>query len=106
MISKTNKQILKKLYEEHEKGNINNVIDLFEDEELINHITYIMAYDFDMSNEEKAIDDIINTYKKEKLIEEKNEILLNLEDKNLSKEDISNLENKLSEIIIKLAKMK
>lgn len=101
-----NRKIVQKLYEEYEKRNINNVIDLFEDEELINHITYIMAYDFDMSNEEKAIDDIINTYKKEKLIEEKNEILLNLEDKNLSKEEISNLENKLSEIIIKLAKMK
>lgn len=101
-----NRKIVQKLYEEYEKGNINNVIDLFEDEELINHITYIMAYDFDMSNEEKAIDDIINTYKKERLIEEKNEILLNLEDKNLNKEEISNLENKLSEIIIKLAKMK
>lgn len=101
-----NRKIVQKLYEEYEKGNINNIIDLFEDEELINHITYIMAYDFDMSNEEKAIDDIINTYKKERLIEEKNEILLNLENKNLNKEEISNLENKLSKIIIKLAKMK
>ena len=94
------------MYEEYEKGDITNVIDLFEDEELINHITYIMAYDFDMSNEEKAIDDIINTYKKEKLIEEKNEILINLENQNLSKEEISDLEKKLNEIIIKLAKMK
>ena len=101
-----NKKIAQRLYEEYARGNINNVVDLFEDEELINHITYIMAYDFDMSNEEKAIDDIINTYKKEKLIEEKTEILTKLEDKNLSKEEISNLEGKLSEIIIKLAKMK
>lgn len=101
-----NRKIVEKLYEEYEKGDITNVIDLFEDEELINHITYIMAYDFDMSNEEKAIDDIINTYKKEKLIEEKNEILINLENQNLSKEEISDLEKKLNEIIIKLAKMK
>lgn len=101
-----NRKIVKKLYEEYEKGDVTNVIDLFEDEELINHITYIMAYDFDMSNEEKAIDDIINTYKKEKLIEEKNEILINLENQNLSKEEISSLEKNLNEIIIRLAKMK
>ena len=101
-----NRKIVEKLYEEYEKGDVTNVIDLFEDEELINHITYIMAYDFDMSNEEKAIDDIINTYKKEKLIEEKNEILINLENQNLSKEEISSLEKNLNEIIIRLAKMK
>lgn len=101
-----NKKIVQKLYDEFEKGDITNVIDLFEDEEIINHITYIMTYDFDISNEEKVIDDIINSYKKEKIIEEKNEILIKLEDKNLNKEEIKNLENKLSEIIIKLAKMK
>ncbi len=101
-----NKKIVQKLYDEYEKGNITNVIDLFEDEEVINHITYIMTYDFDISNEEKVIDNIINSYKKEKIIEEKNEILNKLENKDLEKSQIEELENKLSEIIIKLAKMK
>lgn len=101
-----NKKIVQKLYDEYEKGNITNVIDLFEDEELINHITYIMTYDFDISNEEKVVEDIINSYKKEKIIEEKSEILNKLENKNLEKSEVEELENKLSEIIIKLAKMK
>ena len=47
-----NKIIIKKLYEELEKGNsINNinVLDLFEDEDIINFLTWVMAYDFDIT---------------------------------------------------------
>ena len=101
-----NKKIAEKLYSEYEKEKVNNVIDLFEDEELINHITFIMAYDFDMSNEEKAVDDIINNYKKAKLIEEKNNILIKLENASSNRTETIDLERKLSEIIVKLAKMK
>ncbi len=101
-----NKKIIEKLYEEFDKDSSKNIIDVLEDDELINQVTYIMTYDIDMENISKAIDDIINTYKKEKLIEEKNLILSKLESSTLNKEEISNLENDLSQIIIKLAKLR
>ena len=57
--SEKNKKIAEKLYEQFEKGNINNILDLFEDEEIINHITYIMSTDFDITDNEKAIEDFL-----------------------------------------------
>lgn len=105
-----NKQIIKKLYEELEKGNsINsvNVLDLFEDEDIINFLTWVMAYDFEITEVEKAIDDILNNYEKDKLISMRNEIVQTLDNTdNLTKEEIASLEQSLSEVIIKLAKMK
>ena len=43
-----NKAIINKLYEEHEKGNINieNILDLFEDEITVNYLSGIMSSDF------------------------------------------------------------
>ena len=103
-----NRRIIKKLYEELEKGNsINNVLDLFEDEESINFLTWVMAYDFEITEVEKCIDDILNNYEKDKLISMRNEIIQTLENTdNLTKEEIASLEQSLSEIIIDLAKMK
>ena len=103
-----NKQIIKKLYEELEKGNsINNVLDLFEDEEIISFLTWVMAYDFEITEVEKCIDDILNNYEKDKLISMRNEIIQTLETTdNLTKDEIASLEQSLSEIIINLAKMK
>lgn len=103
-----NKTILKKLYEELEKGNSNmsNVIDWFEDEQIVNYISWILAYDFEITEVSKCIDDILNIYAREKVIEERNQILKQLENNELSAEETSALENKLNEIIIKLAKMK
>jgi len=72
----------------------------------INYLTGIMAYDFEITEINKCIDDILNTYRKEKMIEERNEIISKLEDKNLQPEEMINYERKLSDIIIKLAKMK
>ena len=61
------KKIAKKVYEEFEKGNsnINAIIDNLEEEEQ-NHITMIMAEDYGIEDIEKAIDDIIQSYEKEK----------------------------------------
>ncbi len=102
-----NQKIAEILYEHFEKGNSNNnIIDLFEDEEIVNHITSIMAEDFEITNNEKATKDILAIYQKEKLIDEKNKIIKQLENKQLNKEDSSNLEKRLSTIIIELAKMK
>lgn len=103
-----NKKIVKKLYDEFEKGNsnINAILDNIDDDKILNQITKIMADDYDITDVNKAIFDIIKIYEKEKTIEEKNQIISKLEQSDLSKEEAERLENKLSEIIIKLAKMK
>ena len=103
-----NKQILKKLYDEFEKGNsnANNVLDQIKDENELAQITKIMADDYDIKDMDKAILDIINIYQKEKLLNKKKQILIDLENKNLTKEEMASLENSLSEIIIKLARFK
>ena len=94
--------------EEYEKGNsnINSVLEWFEEEETINYLSEIMADDFEITDEDKCIQDVVTTYEKEKLIEVRNDILKKMEDNNLTKEEIASLENSLSQIIIKLAKMK
>ena len=106
--SQRNKKILTKLYEELEKGysNINNVLDWFEEEEIINYLTSIMAYDFEITEVNKCIEDILNIYLKEKLIKKRNNIINNLENNELTKEEVANYEKQLSEIIVKLAKIK
>ena len=74
-----------------------------EDEQ--NHITMIMAEDYGIDDVEKAIDDIIQTYEKEKLEERKYEILELLENQN-GQENKKELENELNDIIYKLSKIK
>ena len=71
-----NNKIAKKLYEEYEKGNsnINSIIDMVTEEEQ-NHITEIMADDYEIDDMEKAIDDVLQAYEKEKLSNRKNEIM-------------------------------
>ena len=72
----TNRQILKKMYEEFQKGNINTnqIVDWFQDENIISRITEIMAEDFEITDVNKAIDDLINVYEKQKLVNRRNEI--------------------------------
>lgn len=106
--SEINKKILKRVYEEFEKGNTNifDVVSLFEEEEIISHITEIMAEDYEISDINKGIEDILSAYKKESLIERRDSILKRLEDPETTKEEMASLEVELNEVIIKLAKMK
>lgn len=109
MKSTENKEILQKLYEELEKGNSNiiNILDIFQDESIINHLSGIMATDFEISEVSKCIDDVINNYEKDKLIAKRNEIIKRLENtEQLTNDEIANLERELNDSIIKLAKMK
>ena len=101
-----NKEIVKKLYEEFEKGNsnINSIIDNLNEEEQ-NHITMIMAEDYEINDMEKAIDDIIQAYQKENLNERKFEILKQL-DENIDDIKKKELEKELNNIIIRLARIK
>lgn len=101
-----NRKIVQKLYEGFEKGNsnINGIINQLDQDEQ-NQITMIMSDDYEIDNLEKAIDDIIKLYEKEKLNKRKFEILENL-DKELSLDEKKELEKELSTIIIRLAKIK
>lgn len=104
-----NKEILQKLYEELEKGNSNivNILDIFKDEEIVNHLSGIMATDFEITEVTKCIDDVISNYEKDKLITKRNEIIKKLEDTDkLTQDEVANLERELSELIIRLARMK
>lgn len=103
---KINHEIAKKLYEEFEKGNsnINGIIDTLEQEQQ-NQITMIMAEDYEIEDLEKAIDDIIQAYKRDKLNNRKLEILELLEQTS-NNEEKKELEKELSNIIITLARIK
>ena len=94
------------MYEEFEKGNsnINGIIDELDQEEQ-NQITMIMADDYEIDNLEKAIDDIIQVYQKEKLNNRKFEIL-ELMDQTTDENQRKELEKELSNIIIRLASIK
>ncbi len=104
-----NRQITSKLYEEYRKGNINieNIIDLFEDENIVNYLSGIMSLNFEITDVNKCIDDVMLTYKKEILLQKRNDILNKLNNPNtLTKDEIANLEEELNSVIIQLAKIK
>lgn len=101
-----NKEIAKKVYEELEKGNsnINSILDNMTEEEQ-NHITEIMSTDYEIEDMEKAIDDIMQSYQKDKLNKRKLEIL-KLLDTVVEATERKKLEKELSDIIIQLAKLR
>ena len=103
-----NHQIAKKLYEEFEKGNsninINGILDNLSEEEQ-NYITAILADDYEIDDIEKAIDDIMQSYEKDKLNERKIQIIVLLET-DLETDRKKELEKELSNIFIRLAKIK
>lgn len=102
----TNRKIAEQLYNELEKenSNINRLIDTF-DEETQNHITMVMATDYEIENTDKAVEDILIKYEREKLNSRKQEILKQLENEQ-NEEEKKKLGKELSDIIIALAKIK
>ena len=102
-----NKKIISKIYELHAQGKTSNILDSFDDEETINYLSGIMAEDFGISDINKCIEDLLTTYNKEKLVNKRNEIIKKLENTdNMTKEEIHELEEKLNDVILKLAKVK
>ena len=79
---------------------------MFDDENTVNYLSGIMSSDFEIADVDKCIDDIIVTYRKEMLLQRRNEILSKIDNGNSTKEEIASLETELNDIIIKLAKMK
>ncbi|MBQ3409033.1 MAG: DNA primase [Clostridia bacterium] len=107
--SERNKKIIQKLYEELENGNNNvtTILDVFKEEDIVNHLSGIMATDFEITEVKKCIDDVIINYEKDKLIAKRNNIIKQLENTNeITKDEVASLERELSELIIKLARMK
>ena len=102
-----NQKILRKLYEEFQKGDINsnNVLNLFEDQDLINHLTEILAGDYEIINVDKAIEDIINKYKEEKLRNKKEEIMEKINNKTISPEEKTELLKEVMNINRELKKL-
>ena len=101
--SEINKKILKKLYEEYEMGdsNINSVLNHFaDDEEAMSRLTEVMADEYQIKNDDKAIRNAINTYKIEKLDNRKQELLQKQEDPRLTKEEQMAIIEEISKIII------
>ena len=107
--SEANQKIMRRLYEEFEKGNsnINSLVDMFaDDEQVVNALAGIMADDYEIEDNKKALDDVINNYQKEKLMARRNEIIQSLNNANLDKEKANELEKELHTLIIKLAQIK
>ena len=85
---------------------LENILDLFEDEITVNYLSGIMSSDFEITDVDKCIEDVLVTYRKELLLQRRNEILGKIDNSNLTKEEVANLEAQLNEVIIQLAKIK
>ena len=106
--SKKNEMILEKLLDDANKNVDNeNIIGLFDNQEIIDYLSGILVTDFEIEDEERAITDIENYYLKESRINRRNEILEQLKSKDqLTEEEIKSLEKELNDIIMGLAKIK
>ena len=109
--SEPNRKILKKLYEEFEKGNSNNISNTLmnffaEDEKVISRLTELLSEEYQTNNDKKLIDNIIKTYKKEKLNMKKQELIEKQKSTNLTVEEIKKIDREIQEVIIELAKIK
>ena len=68
-----------------------------------------MTTDFEIADIKKCIEDILVTYRKEYLLQKRNEVINkidNAQKENLTKEEIANLEEELNKIILSLARIK
>ena len=103
------KEIIQKLYEEIEKGNSNtsHIMDKFQDEETIAYLAWIMSNDYEIVEVHKCIEDLLSSYHKETLIEQRNQILKELEHtEGKTEEEVRILEKSLNDIILMLARKK
>ena len=59
-----------------------------------------MSSDFEITDVDKCIEDVLVTYRKELLLQRRNEILGKIDNNDLTKEEVANLEAQLNEVII------
>ena len=103
-----NKKIFEVIINEKEtnKEKILKSLANIENSEMQSQISEIMVSDYEINSVQKCIEDVIISYTKDRLNERKFEILKELENSNLDKENIKMLEKELNNIIIELAKIK
>lgn len=102
-----NQELIKRIYAAIDnKKEITNILDSIEEQNVINHFTKIMADDYEISDVDRCIEDIINSYTKERIINRRNEILEKLDKKEYTDDEVASLEKELNDIILRLAKMK
>ena len=102
-----NIKIIKALYEELEKenSNVNSVLDKLQEDEVQSHLTAIMAEDYGIADNNKAIQDILKKYEREKL-EKRRDELIKATSIEQNKDIKKKLGEELNEIILKLVKIK
>ena len=77
-----------------------------EDEQVISRLTELLSEEYQTNNDKKLIDNIIKTYKKEKLNMKKQELIEKQKSTNLTVEEIKKIDREIQEVIIELAKIK
>ena len=105
--SEINKKILSEIYTEIENKNynINIILNHMQDDNLQDHITSIMTEDYGITDNKKAITEIIHKYKREKLEKRRDEILRQ-EEQEIDIEKKKQLGIELNNIILELVKLK
>ena len=101
-----NKEILKEIYNAFENGNtnINSVLDHIESEKIQGHLTEIMAEDYGITDNKKAIEDLLKKYEFEKL-EEKRDRLLEELNRESDSEKKRNIGKELNNIVLILSRI-
>lgn len=102
-----NKKIAEAIYLELEKGNenVSVVLNHIEDDDIQSHLTEIMAEDYGIIDNQKAIEDIVQKYQRERLEKRRDEILIQ-EKQETDEQKKKDLRRELNDIIFKLVKIK
>ena len=101
-----NKEILKQIYNALENGNdnISSVLDHIESDQIQSHLTEIMAEDYGITDNKKAIEDILKKYELEKLETKRDRLIEELsQEQNLEKK--RSLGQELNNIVLILSKI-
>ena len=105
-----NKEILRKIYEKYENSdmnisiNVNSILDYF-NEEIQNKLTEIMTEDYGILDNDKALEDILLKYEREKLEKRRDELLEEIENEQDTTKK-NELGQELNSIILKLVRIK
>ena len=101
-----NKEILKEIYNALENGNnnISSVLDHIESEQIQGHLTEIMADDYGITDNKKAIEDLLKKYELEKLQNKRDNLLEELNNES-DTEKKRNIGKQLNDIVLILSKI-
>ncbi len=102
-----NKEIIDKIFEKlKDNQNPEDVLNWFEDQDMVSYLAGVLSNDFEIADVDKAIEDVEKTYLKEAKISRRDEIIEILKSPELDKDEKANLEKELNNIIIDLVRMK